>query len=180
MHVADRHFGPRQETVKGRRAPVVLLVLLYLCFLACWTWAGSQLPERVATHFGAGGQANGWMSRSASQWLVLSLSLFLPSIVVALSCLTRYVPGITNIPNRDFWLAPERRTDTVNYLVGHSLWFASLAVWFVLGIEYSIVRANEQSPPRLSNPMLALVVGPFLLGTAAWVAILLRRFRLGH
>jgi uncharacterized membrane protein len=166
--------------MKSLRTPIILLVLLYLCFLGCWAWSASQLPERIATHFNLSGQPNGWMSRSANQWLVLLLSLFFPSLVVVLSYVARFVPGIVNIPDRDYWLAPERRKDTSNYLVRHSIWFACLAVWFVMGIEYSIVQANKQSLPHLSNSMLLLVLGPFLIGTAVWAAILLRHFRRIH
>ena len=49
-----------------------------------------------------------------------------------------------------------------------------------MGIEYSIVQANKQSLPHLSNSMLLLVVGPFLIGTVVWTVILLRHFRRIH
>jgi hypothetical protein len=166
--------------MKPLRTPIIPLVLLYLCFLGYWAWSFSQLPERIATHFNLSGQPNGWMSRAANQWLVLLLSLFFPSFVVLLSYVARFVPGIVNVPHREYWLAPERRIETSNYLVRLSLWFACLAVWFVMGIEYSIVQANQQSLPHLSNSMLLLVVGPFLIGTVVWAGVLLRHFRRIH
>ena len=27
--------------------PALILVLLYQCFLGCWLWSGSQLPDHV-------------------------------------------------------------------------------------------------------------------------------------
>jgi hypothetical protein len=37
--------------MKILRTPTVVLTLLYLCFLGSWAWSGTQLPDRVATHF---------------------------------------------------------------------------------------------------------------------------------
>ena len=158
--------------------PVLILILLYQCFLGCWLWSGSQLPDRVATHFNGSGEPNGWMSRSANQMFMLAFGLAFPLFVVLLCYLTRLLPsGLVNIPRRDYWLAPERRKETSDYLVRHSLWFACLAVCFVIGIQYSMVQTNRLTPPRLSTPILLSVAGSFLAGTAVWVVVLFHHFR---
>jgi len=158
--------------------PTLILALLYASFLGCWVWAGSELPERVATHFNGSGEPNGWMSRSAHQVFMLAFGLAFPLFVVLLCYLTRFLPsGLVNIPRRDYWLAPERRQETSDYLVHHSFWFACMAICFVIGIQYSIVLANRLTPPHLSTPVLLSVVGSFLAGTAIWVAALFRHFR---
>ena len=136
------------------------------------------MPERVATHFNGSGEPNGWMSRSANQMFMLAFGLAFPLFVVLLCYLTRFLPsGLVNIPRRDYWLAPERRNETSDYLVRHSLWFACLAVCFVIGIQYSIVQANRLTPPHLSTPILLSVAGSFLAGTAVWVVVLFHHFR---
>ncbi len=123
-----------------------MLALLYACFLGCWGWSGSQLPERIATHFNGRGEPNGWMSRSANQRFMLVFGLAFPLCVVLLCWLARFLPiGLVNIPHRDYWLAPERRKETSDYLICHSLWLACLAAGFVIGIQYAIVQANRQS-----------------------------------
>ena len=157
---------------------VLILVVLYQCFLGCWVWSGSQLPERVATHFNSAGEANGWMSRSGHQMFMLVFGLAFPMGIVLLSYATRFLPrGMVNIPHRDYWLAPERRRETSSYLAHHSLWLACLAVCFVIGLEFSIVQANRQHPPHLSLSALLAVVVPFLAGTMIWVLIVMRHFR---
>jgi hypothetical protein len=132
----------------------------------------------VATHFNGGGEPNGWMSRSDHQKFMLIFGLAFPLLVVLLCYLTRFLPsGLVNIPRRDYWLAPERRKETSDYLVRHSLWFACLAVCFVIGLQYSIVQANQQTPPHLSTMVFLALVGSFLAGTAVWVVVLCRHFR---
>jgi uncharacterized membrane protein len=166
--------------MKSLLLPAIILALLYQCFLGYWAWSRSQLPERVATHFNAHGEPNGWMSRSTHQTFMLVFGLALPLFIVVLSYATRFLPPfLVNVPHRNYWLAPERRRETSNYLVLHSLWLACLAVCFVIGLQFSIVHANNQEPPHLSMPMILAVVVPFLAGTASWVLVLRRHFRRG-
>jgi uncharacterized membrane protein len=156
----------------------LILVLLYQGFLGCWFWSGSQLPELVATHFNGAGEPNGWMNRSDHQMFMLVFGLAFPGVIVLLSYATRFLPrGMVNIPHRDYWLAPERRRETSNYLTHLSLWLACLAVGFVIGLELSIVQANRQHPPHLSLIALLVVVVPFLAGVIVWVLIVMRHFR---
>ena len=163
--------------MKSPRAAGIVLALLYGCFLGYWAWSGSQLPERVATHFGVGGEPDGWMTRSASQKSALVFGFTFPLFVVVLCFAARFFPsGLINLPRKDYWLAPERRSETFNYLVGHSLWFACLAVCFVIGVQYSIVQANQQTPPHLPTGLVLWVTGAFLAGTAVWVLALVRHF----
>lgn len=156
----------------------VLLVLLYCCFLSFWAWSGTHLPERVATHFNFNGEPNGWMSRSANQVFMLIFGLSFPLFIVFICWATRFMPAaIINVPHREYWLAPERKRETSDYLLRLSLWFACLAVGFVTGIQYSILQANQQASPHLSPGVLWAVVGPFLAGTGIWALILVRHFR---
>lgn len=159
-------------------ALVIILVLFYQAFIGSWVWAGSRLPERMATHFNGAGEADGWMSRSDHQLFMLIFGLAFPMVIVLLSYATRFLPrGMVNIPNRDYWLAPERRTETSSYLVYHSLWLACLAVCFVIGLEFSTLQANLQHPPHLSLYALLVTVIPFLAGTVVWVVVVMRHFR---
>jgi uncharacterized membrane protein len=173
----------RSEISQGYPAKSLLprsfiLAFLYACFLGCWAWSARQLPEYVATHFNARGEPNGWMSRSANQMFMLLFGLCFPLLIVLLSYAARFMPSaLVNIPHRDYWLAPERRRETCDYLVRHSLWLACLAVCFVIGIQFSIVRASNQNPPHLSMPMILAVVGLFLAGAGICVMVLMRHFR---
>jgi uncharacterized membrane protein len=169
---------PPDKAMKSGPAPALVLVLFYACFLAFWAWSGPQLPERVATHFNGSGEPNGWMSRSTSQNFMLIFGLVFPLFVVLLSSIVRFLPvSVINLPHREYWLAPERREETIDYLLWHSLWFACLSVCFVIGMQYSIVKANQQTPPHLDTSFLLRMAGLFLAGTVVWVLILIQRFR---
>lgn len=164
--------------MRSCRIPTVVLILLYGVFLAYWAWSGTQLPERVASHFNGSGEPNGWMSRSASQSFMLMFGFAFPLFIIGLCFAVRFLPSsVVNIPNRQYWLAPERKAQTGDFLVCHSVWMACLMVGFVTGIQYSIVQANRQSPAHLPWIVLLQVLVPFITGTVIWALVLLRRFR---
>ena len=137
----------------------------------------SQLPPMVASHFDAAGQANAFMSRSGYTRFVLCLALGLPLGVVAI--LTAVYSRATDLklPNREYWLAPQRIDRTRAFLVAHGVWFGSLLVILACLVHWLELVANREQPPHLSNSMFAAVMIAFLLATAAWIAALMVAFR---
>src|ERR1039457_3688581 len=85
-------------------------------------------------------------------------ALFVPAIVYA----SRFLPDqLYNLPHRDYWLAPARRPETMAYLFRHSLWFASMALCFVIGIHFSIIHANSLAHAQLSTLWVVALAGCF-------------------
>jgi uncharacterized membrane protein len=162
--------------MKKARTAAFLLVLLYLCFFGCLAFTISSLPQRVATHFDARGHANDSMSVSGYLRFMTVFGLGFPLLVPAICYLSRFLPPqLHNIPHRDYWLDPARRGEFFDYLLRHSLWFASMALVFVIGIHLSIVQANSSAQVHLSVVLILTVAGAFLAGTAIWGATLFRR-----
>jgi ABC-type Fe3+ transport system permease subunit len=163
--------------MKTIRAPALVLGLLYLCFFGCLASSGSHLPERVATHFDGHGQPNGWMSRAAHLRFMMVFGLAFPSFVPAIVYASRFLPDrFYNLPHRDYWLAPARRTETMAYLFRHSLWFASMALCFVIGIHFSIIYANSLAQAHLPTLLVVALAGCFLAGTVLWGVSMIRHF----
>ena len=178
-HLAETAgYGAGVPAMKTSRTPILILGLLYVVFLGYLAHSVPQLPQRVATHFDAGGQADGWMDRASYVRFTAVFGFVFPLSVVGICYAIRFFPnGTINLPQRDYWLAPERRAETMAYLVRHSLWFACLALGLVLGVHVATIHANRQQPPQLSGQWMFAVLGGFLLGTAVWIVGLVRRFR---
>jgi hypothetical protein len=159
------------------RTPALVLAVLYLCFFGYLTMSGPRLPARVATHFDAGGHPNGWMSRNDDLLFMGVFGLCFPMLVPAVSYLSRFLPdGLHNIPRQDYWFAPERRAQTMAYLFRQSLWFASMALCFVIGIQASVIRANTAAQAHLSGEFIVALAVGFIIGTALWVKAIFRHF----
>jgi uncharacterized membrane protein len=147
--------------------------------LLAYIWGtASQLPDNVATHFDAHGTPNGWMTKRQHLIFTSAFGIGLPLFMVAAFSLIRVLPsGLVNIPNRDYWLAPERKMATSAWILRQGLWLASVIVCWIAALNFLLVRANEQQPPHLpAAPMLWLTVA--LLGyIVIFIVRMFRRFR---
>ncbi|HEX5737882.1 MAG TPA: hypothetical protein VFY22_05180 [Hydrogenophaga sp.] len=136
-----------------------------------------DLPPIVASHFDGTGAANGFMSSEFYTWFMLAF-------VVGLPLLLTYLPAFVfnrssarfNLPNEAYWLAPERRQETVSFLCRHMARFGMLLALLFCYSHWLVVQANVQVPPRLSTPwfMGGLIV--FVLSIILWAGVLLGRF----
>jgi ABC-type Fe3+ transport system permease subunit len=163
--------------MKTLRAPALLLGLLYVCFFGHLASSSSQLPERVATHFDGSGRPNGYMSRTAHLRFMVVFGVAFPLFVPAIVCASRFLSDrCYNLPNRDYWLAPARRPETMAYLFRHSLWFSPMALCFAIGLHASIIHANNLAHAHLSTLLVLALAGCFLAGTAIWGVSLIRHF----
>lgn len=158
--------------------PRLLFVLaLVLVPVVVWT-TSADLPARVASHFGNGGLANGWMPRDGYLALMLGLTTLLPLLVVAM---TGFIPRIAvsqiKLPDRGHWLSPARRGETLAWLASHACWLGLVLMLFLGGIHVLTVQANLRVPPRLSEPHFFTLLGAFVVLLVLWIVALGLRFR---
>jgi hypothetical protein len=167
----ERRLRPRGFST-GWASTVVVGSITGIALTAGW------LPARVASHFGASGIANGFMARETYLAFTIALVVVPPALVSLILALSlKYFPQFLNLPNRDYWLAPERRDETAAYLTAHTAWLAALLSVFAFAIHLLVVRANENAPARLETvPFLAVLV-TFSMLMVVWIAALARRFR---
>jgi hypothetical protein len=156
--------------------------LAYLGSLAFVTATLDRLPELVASHFGAGGAANALTSRASYARLYLILSGGTPlAIVLGTSWLPRRFPGLSNIPRREFWLAPENRARLHAELDRAGFGIGALTAFFFGLMHWLVLQANERRPPQLDNGAFFAALGTFVAAlTAIAVALGIRLRRAGR
>jgi hypothetical protein len=143
------------------RGAALAFALAYLASVGSVVATLGALPDPVASSFGAGGRAQGFMSRTAYGALFVGLAVGLPALLAgALAWLPRRHPRLANIPNRDFWLAPERRAGVLARLERTGFLLGGGAAVFLAVVHALVLRANAHDPPRLANgPFAACVIG---------------------
>jgi hypothetical protein len=159
--------------------PLALFLILTSWSLAYFIYYGQWFPPRMAVHFNLVGQPDVWMDRLKFIVIASSTSFMVPPFVVALvGVMPRVLPiGMVSLPDREYWLAPERREVTLGRLMYFALWLGCLVQAFLIAINVTIARANPQvgSPsPFLRNalPVAAAFGGALLI----WVVMLSRSF----
>jgi TRAP-type C4-dicarboxylate transport system permease small subunit len=174
MAGTSREINVRREESSGALVSLICLAVFAVVFTVYTT---RYLPDRVATHFGAGGQANGWMSRDGYLLFMLAFMVGISSLVSFLvGTLPRKYPQWTNVPNRDYWLAPARRDESLGYLATHGKRLGALIVMMMLGMHYVILKANAVQPPTLPGATFSAVLFGFALALIWWIVRLYRRF----
>ena len=152
----------------------IALLLLAILFV---TGTASKLPPMVASHFDASGQPNAFMSRSGYIRFVLCFAVGFPVVIVIILTMVYSRATDLKLPNRDYWLAPQRLDRTRAFLVAHGVWFGSLLVTLVCYVHWLELRANRLLPPHLSNQTFAALMLAFLIATGVWIAALMFAFR---
>lgn len=159
------------------RASLIALAMLYFLFGILLAVASVQLPERVASHFGFSGEANGWMSRNAYLVFMAFFGMIFPMIAPLAGLLVGKVPASAiNLPNKEYWLAPERREGTVAFLIAQLLRLAVLELGLVIVLHQLVIDANRRDPPRMSGMVWAVLV-VFLAFIAGWIFSLMKHFK---
>ena len=139
---------------------------------------GGTLPDVVATHFGPSGAANGFMPRPLYVRFMLIFVVLLPLALNFLIGRVLKLPNTRiNIPHREYWLAPERRADTVERLRRHMNFFGVLLAAFLCYVHWQVVQANTHSPPVLDNGRFSTGLAAFMVALVVWIVVLRRNFR---
>jgi len=159
------------------RAPKWVLGILIAVFLSLLAVSAGFLPQHVASHFNFYGEADGWMERQAMLILMGLVGTGVPLLIVGGIFVIRFFPtAIINLPNRDYWLSPERRASTYGWLLRSAQWMACLIVVLVSSLHVLVVMANRQPNPHLSSPAAYALLGLFILAEGIWLVVLVRHF----
>jgi len=152
------------------------LALLFAIFYISSTV--SSLPPMVASHFDGAGFATAHFTRAFYTKFVFGMGVGFPVAMVALLNLIYSKASDMKMPNRDYWLAPERIAQTRALLVAHAVWFGCLVVAMVCYMHWLVLAAHRSVPPHLSNQMVMGGLLAFMAIALGWVVTLLRAFRL--
>ena len=136
-----------------------------------------RLPAVVGQHFGGDGRANGWASRDAFFILSWTVLLVISAIFIFTPRALRTVPvSLINLPNKDYWLAPERKEESLRFLEREMEWMGAMTVGFIALVLHLAVRANLNPEHRLENGAFVTLLFAFLMATSGWIVRLYRRF----
>lgn len=159
-----------------RSSVVFFMLLVALAAFVLVTSGG--LPAVVASHFGPGGSANGFIPRATYTVIMLVLIVVLPALLAFLpSSLARGGGAKLNIPNREYWLAPERFEATAAYLGRQGKVFAAVLAAFLTYTHWLVVKANASVPVALPQPEFVVGLGAFLVIVMVWAGSLYAHFR---
>ena len=159
------------------RFPTLFYFLMLILGALHWSHVYPQLPERMASHFAADGTPNGWQPKQAF--------FLLSCVVVGMSALVAFLAPRSlssrpaekiNLPHRQYWLAPERREDTMRFIRAQMVWFGCGLQFVLLYGTSQAINANLPSVGYFDAKGMWYVVAGFLCFILVWIIHFLRHF----
>ncbi len=147
-----------------------------ICAMQLWYWH-SKLPDPVPSHFDETGHVNGEMSLFGFYCLMIVLHVVMLVLFPVLGAFLKVIPNsLINLPNKDYWLAPERRDSTLlfnsTYLVAIG-WQTSWLLIFIFHLTCVVAVGDRVT----IMPEFNYVIGGYLAAIFGGVVCLYYKFR---
>jgi uncharacterized membrane protein len=163
--------------VQNSGLPKLIYGLLAAVGLLYFSFLYPQLPDPMASHFNASGAVTAWMPKSAFFILipVIALAASVPVFLVPRS-MANLPNDKINLANKEYWLAPERRAETIQYLGIQMGWLGCALLTLLLCGLYNAVAANLRPDHNFDSGSFYIALGAFFAFIIFWLVRLLLHF----
>ena len=160
------------------RLPKIIFILLALGAVIYFALLYPQLPQQMASHFNAAGRPTAWMPKSVFFFFFPGISLFVLFMTLYVTKLIASKPSDKiNLPNKEYWLAPERRAETIKYFETFFAWFGCALLALLISGFYLALTANLRDDHTFDYSSFYVVLGAFLAFTIVWMTRMTAHFK---
>lgn len=114
--------------------------------LACFSHAAAfyvLLPDLVPSHFNAAGRPDAWSAKDSFIGVYLAATALCGVIFGGMGAVTARLPvSLINLPNKNYWLSDERKSETLSFLNAFMLLFGSATLGLLLFTFHQAFRVG--------------------------------------
>ncbi len=158
--------------------PKLIYAILAACGLIYFSMIYPQMPDVVASHFNGAGTATAFMPKSGFLIIILIVTL---ATSVPIFLVPRQLAALPdnkiNLPNKEYWLAPERRQESIEYITTQMGWFGVALLALLFYAFYIAAAANLKSGHSFDTTSFLFGLGAFFAFLTIWLTRLLGHFR---
>ncbi len=170
-------WNPNQIETSLTRARWIF-ALLVLISIALPLYFYPQLPARTASHFNLHGQVDGWNTRTTFVGFQIGISLFLTLTTLGIIWLIKHASSeLINIPNKQYWLTPERKQYAYGIIELYLLWMMNLTFFLLLVVFYLVTLFNLKRFV-LSPWSFFVPIGLYTIGIGVLLFKMFRAFKI--
>jgi uncharacterized membrane protein len=161
-----------------RLGRIFYMIVILACLLeTARLW--NITPEQMAAHFNIQGDPDRFVSKAQFFWF--EIQTFLTVILVSLPLQLLFLvllPGLINMPNREYWLAPERRAETLGRLSSFGAVLFGVILLVVQAAFEISVYANLQTPIVFNARLMFMIMAASMVLIGLLLVQLVLSFRL--
>lgn len=160
------------------KTPITLILILLAVAAGQAFYYAPQLPEQLASHFGAHGEPNGWQSLAEFlQFYATMLGIMLAVFLVMPLGFHRLPNAWFNLPHKEIWLSRENRKQTLQDLQRRMAYCGVITLAFLVSLFQLLFDLNLSNQPRLpERPFWALML-VYLAILFTWSLSIWRAYR---
>ena len=163
-----------RPTLTWAQKVLFLLPALALVHMAYY-WP--QLPSPMASHFGPSGKADGWMDKQSFAIFYVVLVSVISLTWSSFGWLLKKTPNdMINLPNKEYWLAPERREQSLARMSRQLSVFGIATLAFLMAVMQTVFLSNLRGSDQLGSLFFVYFAG-FMLYTGIWTVQMLRDWK---
>lgn len=147
----------------GRTFYVIILALCLFEMARLWFIA----PDQMAAHFNVQGEPDRFVSKAEFFWFQAQTLLVIILVSLPLQVLFMVMPpSLINMPNREFWLAPERQDETIGRLNSFGAMLFGMVVLMIQAAFEISAYANLRTPIQFNAGLMGaiMVTGMVVIG----------------
>ena len=154
-------------------AYIAIVILFVLTLLHIAFYYGS-LENPVGSHFDAQGKIDGWMSKASLVTTYVLTQLLLPAFLLLIGKLSYILPASTiNVPNKDYWLASDRRAETLGTIEAMLAWVSVVTMALMIAIMHVTFLVNLEVTTPTNSLFLVIIItySVLVMGLVAWIVL---------
>lgn len=135
-----------------------------------------SLPDQVAHHFDKSGKPDSWGSKR--EFIII---YFITIGIIAITFLSirffcsKLPNSLISLPDKDYWLSPERRVKTLDYIASSTLWLGSATLTLLLYVFHQSFQFNLGHVAKLDNVWIASLIYTILV--SLWIVCIYIKFQ---
>jgi uncharacterized membrane protein len=163
--------------MKSKYIGLFVLFLLMSVNIGISGYCYTKLPARVASEFDLSGEPKAWVAKGTFVIFNITLLTLLPVFLLFLACVCPKLPKwMIDLPNWDYWLAPERKAETAASLFRFILWLANGLELFLTVIVGVVYWANL-GRPEMMRLVPNIILEGFLPFVVVWMVCYYKKFK---
>lgn len=152
----------------------IFVVLFALVFIQ-GIYYYPKLPDKIATHFDARGNANSFTSKKTAITMNILIFVLLSGLFYGMGFLVKFVPiKFISLPNKELWLNEQNKETSYKIITEFGMKIAVVSQIFLLFLYQHIYQINLEHGKLNSTYFIFALI--FLVGYILWLTYKIYRF----